>query len=516
MNHLPPAPSDNATKSKRIASNTLVLFVRMIVVLLINLYAVRLVLQSLGEEDFGIFNAIAGVVLTSAFITTTLAVSFQRFYSYALGTKSEQQLSDIFSASINIVLLLSLVILILFETIGFWFIQTQMTIPEDRLATALWIFQFSLVAFVFSIIQLPFTAAIFSHEDMGLYASISLLECFGKLFIAYIISFISADGLFFYGLGLLGVALTVFLLYAVIGRTHYPECRYKKVREKNLHKDIISFSGWTMYGTMAGIAIIQGNTILLNISFGPVANAAYGIANQIYNAAHTLCNSVVLAFRPAMVKSFAEQNKQYLMRLFDMSNKAIYYLMLCVSLPLIAEMETIFNWWLPIIPNESVLFAQLFLIYMTAISMSNPITTLIQANGQVRNYYLFVDSITLFTLPVTWLLFRQGLPAYTAFMSMIIICIIAHFVRLIYLKHFFPDYSISRYFLGFIFPAAVITLISSLFTFFLCQINTIELAKFFAVVILSPLCTLILVFLIGIKRDERQSLIVFIHHFAKH
>ena len=516
MNHQPPPSFGNITKSKRIASNTLVLFGRMIVVLIINLYTVRLVLQSLGEQDYGIFNAIAGVVLTSTFITTTLAVSFQRFFSYALGQKSEEQLNDIFSASINIVLLLAVIILVVFETVGYWFIQTHMNFPEDRMTTALWIFHFSLLAFVFGIIQLPYTAAIFSHEDMGLYAAISLSECFGKLLVAFSISFLASDGLFYYGAGLLGVAFIVFLLYSVTGRTRYPECRYKRVKEKKLHKDIISFSGWTMYGTMAGIAIIQGNTILLNISFGPVANAAYGIANQVYNAAHTLCNSVVLAFRPAMIKSYAERNNQYLMFLFDMSNKAIYYLMLCVSLPLIFEMETIFTWWLPVIPKDSVIFAQLFLIYMTAISMSNPITTLIQANGQVRNYYLLVDSITLLTLPITWYLFHRGLPAYFAFVSMIVICLLSHFVRLIYLKHFFPTFSIRQYFLGLVVPALVTTILSCLFTYLIGLISSITLIRFIAVLILSPLCTLSLMFLIGLRKEEKQSLIAFIRQLAKH
>lgn len=508
--------SNNSVKSKRIAFNAIALFLRMIGIMVVNLYAVRIVLHALGEEDYGIYNAVAGIVLFSTFITSTLAVSIQRFYSYTMGEQKPEKLSAIFSASLNIVMLLALSIVLILELVGPVLIQTQMTIPAERLAAAQWIFQFSLLTLLCSLLQLPFTAAIFAHEDMGSYSLISFLECVARLIVAYLIGVAAFDGLVFYGAGLLLVAIGVLATYIIVARHHYVECRryYKKV-DKTVYTELLSFSGWTMYGTVAGISIIQGTTILLNIFFGPLANAAYAIANQIYNAANTLCHSIVLAFRPAMIRAYAERDFTFLDNLFIASNKFILYLLIAVSLPLLVEIRTVFSWWLGTVSESTILFSRLFLIYMICLSISNPITTVIQATGHIKNYYLIVDTITLFCLPITWLLFNMGMPSWSAFASMIALCIACHALRLILLQREYPSFSFTDYLLQLILPCLLIAVVSTVLTIAIHQAIGDKLLRFFAVGIASPLAVIALAFIFGTSKTDRQYLRQVIHKNSK-
>ena len=506
---------ENGAKSKHIAYNSIVLFCRMLAIMVINLYSVRIVLKALGLEDYGIFNAIAGVVLTSTFISSTLATSIQRFYSYSLGKSSFGCLQEIFSASTNIIGGVSVIIFILFETVGLWLIHTQLTIPEYRMSAANWVFQLALFSFILNLIQIPYTASIFAHEDMKAYAVISFFDYIGRFLVACLISSAGMDRLVFYSIGLLFVAACTSLVYVITAKVRYKECRYQAVKNKGVYKEILSFSGWTMYGTVSGVAIIQGTAILLNVFFSPITNAAYAIANQIYNASNAVCNSIVLPFRPAMIKSFAESKMDYLLRLFEISNKSIACLLLCVIIPAMTEMRMVLFWWLGEVNEEMILFSRLFLIYLFCISLNSPITTIIQATGKVRSYYLVVESITLLCLPLTWLLFSMGMPSYFAFITMIGLGVAAHFARLVCLRHSFPPYKHIIYLTSFVLPFLVITGFSYLMASYIHAIISDALLRFGIIAIASPIITILLVFFIGIKAQERHLVLVFVHQLLK-
>ena len=515
MNTAQAHSGENLGKSGRIATNTLVLFVRMFLIIVINLYAVRVVLQNLGETDYGVFNTIAGVVLTSTFLSHTLALSVQRFYSYAIGKQEGAYLREIFSASLLIVILLSLLILILFESVGIWFVDTQLIIPADRLPAARWIFQFALFSFILTLLQIPFIAAVFAHEDMGFYALISTIDCILRLLVAWLIGLTAADHLILYGGGLLGIAFLVFLSYVFIACRRYTECRFKKVKQKEVYKELLSFSGWTMYGNISGMAMIQGSTILLNVFFGPLANAAFAIANQIYNALGSLSNTVVLAFRPAMIKSYAEQKFDYLDGLFYVHNKALLYLQIAVCLPLVCEMPTILHWWLGDFSQEMVVFSRLFVVYVVGLVMNNPISTIIQATGHVKYYSLTVESITILSLPVAWLFFRLGYPSFTLFVVMIVICILAHLVRLICLHHYYPSFSYRQYIFTLIVPATICVLLSLLAVIPLHRSISSDVLRFLSVVAVSTVVISLCAYFIGLNRDERSSVTRFVKHYIR-
>lgn len=496
-------------KSKRIASNSLLLFLRMFAIMVINLYAVRIILCALGELDYGIFNAVAGIVLTSSFLTITLAASIQRFYSYSLGAGAEERLRDIFSASVNIILGLTVLVFILFELGGQWFvvhylIEPSGKIPVARYDAALWVFQFSLLSFLLTMFQIPYTAAVFAHEDMGIFALVSFMECLARLGVALLVGQMMVDGLMLYGTGLFVVSLLACASYVLICRHRYPECHYHFRHGSSVYRNLLSFSGWTMYGTLAGVSMIQGSTILLNIFFGPVTNAAYAVANQVYNAAAALCNSLVVAFRPAMVKSYAEHQFSFLNQLFDVSNKSVFYLLLCALLPLAIEIRQVFGWWLNGVSEETVVFSRLFLVYLMCLSLNRPITTIVESTGRVRNYFLLVESLMLMCLPFSYVFFRLGLPSYFVFVAMITGCVIAHLVRLLCLRRLYSPFSLRLYFISFLFPGSMVAVLSLLLTLQLHSHISSPLSRFFIVGLCSPLMTLVLAYFLGLTHSERR------------
>lgn len=492
--------------SKRIANNTLVLFVRMFILTIINLYAVRLILKGLGEEDYGIFNTVAGVVTATSVFSGVVALSIQRFYSYAIGQKDPKKLQNIFSASINIMVALTLLLFILLESVGLWFFYTQLVIPPERLNAALWIYQCSVLILICSMMQIPYTAAIFSNEDMEVYATISTIECLLKFFAAYCLAWATFDHLIFYVSGVSVTAIIVAVLYAFTGHRRYQECHYKSTKDKALYRELLSFSGWTLFGSLASTGMLQGNTILLNIYFGPIIVAAFGIALQINNAFNALCNSMVLAFRPPMIKAYAEQEHRYLSQLFSVSNKFMYYTLLAIAIPIIINMETILTLWLGYSTPNIVLFSRLIIVYIVTLAMHNPITIIMQASGHIKEYHLPVESITLMCFPLTWIFFYFDLPAYSVFVSMIAVCLIAHIVRLFCLRRYYCYFSIKKYMISFAFPAIIILIVISIISS-VCH-SHIESSLWS--VILSFLYIPLLVFLaayaVGINKEEKQLL----------
>lgn len=496
----------STTKSRRIAQNSVLLFVRMFMIMIINLYAVRIILKGLGDSDYGTFNAVAGVVLSSTVLTTSLAIAIQRFYSHAMGIKSYDRLNEIFSASMNIIFLVGLLVIVILETIGLWFLNNQLSIPADRMIAANWVFQFSLISFLLTLLQLPYTAAIFSHEDMGYFALISFLECLLKLIVAVFITIVPMDNLIYYGAGLTTVSVMVFVIYFGVARQKYSECRYGNVTDKTIYPQLASFSGWTMYGALAGVATTQGNTILLNVFFGPLTTTAFAISLQISHAFQALSNSIILAFRPAMIKSYAEKEYNNLDMLFDASNKFLLYLLVSVAVPIVFEIRIIFNWWLDVVSEETVLFARLFIIYIILLALHNPVTTIVQATGNVKKYTLVVESIMLLCLMIAYIAFKSGYPSYYVIVSLIMVTTVAHVLRLILLHQQYPSYRIGRYLWSFIIPGTIVIALaigtSSMIHF---QADN-ALTRFLAVFILSPVITLCLAYIIGTNSQEKHRI----------
>lgn len=507
--------SKTSTKNKRIASNTILLFLRMLVITIINLYSVRLILKGLGKEDYGLYNAIAGVVTATGFISSVLALSVQRFFSYALGKKDDKMLSEIFSSSINIVFGFALIIILLLETIGLWFVLNKMTIPANRLYAVVVLYEFSILSFILSFVQVPYLAAVFSHEDMGIYAIISTIECFLKLLLAFLLGVFLYDHLIIYGGGLFIIALLIFTFYFFICRSKYEECTYHKAHNKSLFKEILSFGGWATFGSLASTGMIQGNTILINVFFGPIVNVAFGIAQQVSVAFNSLCNNMVIPLRPAMIKAYAEKNHSYLNELFSISNKFLLYSLSAIAIPLIFEMDPILKVWLGYSDKDNTLFCQLMVIYVVVLAMHNPITIIIHATGHIKEYHLHVESVTLLSLPITWIMFHNGVPAFCVFIIMISLCFIAHCIRIYYLKKFYDAFSVNAYIKKIVIKGCLIIAIAVSCSYYLTNVISNDKLQFIVIWLLIPTLIFLLAYLFGISLKEKEVLKQTVLSFAK-
>jgi O-antigen/teichoic acid export membrane protein len=498
--------SGNYLSIKRAASNSLLLYVRMAFVMLLNLFTVRIVLNALGSIDYGINDVVAGVVTMLISINGVLATSTQRYYSFSIVGNNIERLQSVFSTSINIYVILSLIIIFLGETIGLWFINNYLIIPANRVTAANWIYQFSLFSFIFTLMQVPYSAAIMAHEDMAIFSIISIAECILKFLAALTMFLIPIDTLIVYGSSLFCISVIVFISYVATSRFKYLECRYKKQKDGGgVFKELVSFSGWSLFGSLASVGMSQIITILVNIFFGPLYNASRAISFQFNNALSSLTASFLMALRPQMIMAYAEHSYTYLNKLFSLSNKFIYYGLLVVVLPLFFEMKSILYFWLNTTDAETILFSRLILVYTLLMSLNNPISIIIQAIGRVKEYHIPVEAFTLSCVPITYFLYRHGFPAYSTYFVMIIVTVASHIIRLVCLKKYYKPYSHSEYLKSFILPAVVITILSSLILYIFSMVNMIDWIRIPFYFIITGLVIFSMVFIFGLSNEEKKD-----------
>lgn len=503
------------SNSKRIAKNTTFLYLRMLFVMAINIFSVRYVLRGLGVVDYGVFNVVAGLVTMFSSLSSVVSSATQRFHSYAIGEKNEGKVSDIFTASINIYALLALSILIVGEVIGVWFINSQADIPADRMLTANWVFQFTMLTFVLSLMTSPFSSLIFAYERMQVFSIISVADCVLKFLLAYSLLYISGDDLLWYGFGLLVIQSISFGAYFIASRHGGGKYRYKRGIDRSLYKQMLSFSGWTLFSSSASIGISQLVTMITNVFFGPIVNAARAIAFQVNGAMNSFTGNIIVALRPPMIKQFAEGDYEKVKRYFNFSNKAVYYSLLFVLLPLMFEMEYVLNLWLEVDDAQTVLFCRLILVYALILSLNNPISIIIQATGNIKAYSTYVEIPTLLCFPATWLLYVCGMPAESAFYAMIFAILISHIIRLVCLKRVFPVFSYKEYFSELVVPAIFITLIVSAALFFIRDAMSEGFYRLIIIIVAGLLFTSILTWLMGLNSFERGVLLSMIRRKGK-
>lgn len=504
---------DNRSKTKRITVNTILLYVRMLFIMLVTLYATRLVLHALGIDDYGLYNVVAGVVTLMSFINGSLSTATQRYYAYSLGDSSPSatNIQHIFSASVNIYCIICLLVIILGETLGLWFVMTQLNYPAERGAAVMWIYQCALFSFVISMLAVPYLASIIAHERMGAYALIGIVDCLLKLGIVFLLPLFALDRLVFYGVLLLAVQIVTSSLYVIKAKRISDTCRYRKTKDIGLHKQLFAFAGWSLFGSLAYAANNQGSNILMNIFFGPAVNAARSVSMQVSTAIASFANSFFMATRPPMIKSYAEHNYDYLMRLFYLSNKYTYYLLLMICLPCVVEMRYVLNFWLAEVTPEMVVFTQLAILYSVIVAMQNPITIIIQATGRIKKYFLIVESITLLTLPLTYVCFKIGCRPESTFVVMIIAFTVAHVARLVILKSQVKAFRISQYLVDFVVPAMLITLLTLAAVLLVgAKIDVSPMLHFLISFGLSVVMTGGLFVLIGCNKEERKAIKVFL------
>ena len=392
---------------RRIAKNTLLLYARMGLIMIISLWSSRVVLRSLGVVDFGLYNVIAGIVVAFSFMSGALNASCNRYYAVELGRRDPAALNAVYKANLLLFLLLSLLVLLLCESLGIFLLYKKMNIPADRMRVALPVFQFSIVTFISSLIAIPFKSLVTAKEKMKVYAYCSIIEATLKLGICYLLDKAPMDKLLFYALLLMLISIVTNLFYILYCKHFYPECSLRGGKvEKGLVREILAFNGWGFIGSAATAAKSQGVNILLNMFYGPAVNAARGVANQIYVNVYQFAQNYTLAFSPQIVKSWSAGEKQNSLELIYRSSRLCFLLLFMIVLPLLGELPLVLDLWLVEVPEHSLAFARLMLLTSLVDSLHSPLYYGIQASGKVKWLNILVGGSQLGVVLLSYIILK--------------------------------------------------------------------------------------------------------------
>lgn len=426
---------NQTTNNKRIAKNTLLLYFRMILIMLVTLYTSRVILVQLGISDYGIYNVVGGVVMMFAFLNNCMTSSTQRFMTIELGRGDIQQLKNVFAASLNIHGAIAIVIILLAETIGLWFVNNKLVIPTDRIIAANWVYQFAILSFCINIIQVPYNAVLIAHEKMNIYAYISIIEVCLKLGIVYLLVICPFDKLITYGILLFCVQLIVRCIYQIYCRKHYEESRWRLFWDKDLYRQMSGFAGWNLFGSIAWLFRDQGVNIILNLFFGPVINAARGVASQVSSAVMGFISNFQVAINPQITKNYANGNIQEMERLAYLGIKFSFIILFLLAFPLALNIDYVLHLWLEEVPEYTGLFVILTMIDALCGNLFGvPLMTSLSAAGKIRNYQIVVSLIILFIVPVGYVALKLGYDASSVFYVSILFTLLSGFARFLFCR----------------------------------------------------------------------------------
>lgn len=478
----------------------------MLLSMIVSLYTSRVVLNALGIDDFGIYNVVGGIVIMLGFLNNAMAASTQRFLTFEIGKNDVIQLKKIFNMSVTIHIIIALIVLLISETLGVWFLNNKMNIPVSRLIAANWVYQFSVFSFIITVLSVPYNAAIIAHERMKAFALVGLIEVFLKLIIAVIIVFYSFDKLILYSFLLFLISLIIRIIYGVYCNRQFEESKnYNFNWDQDLFKSMGNFAGWNLLGVSAAIGYNQGVNILLNIFFGPTVNAARGIAFQVQGAVNSFVANFQVAVNPTITKLYAQGETEKSYKLVFSSSKFSFFLLLLLSMPLLIETNTVLSWWLKVVPEYAVIFTRLVLIDILIGSISGSIQSLVQATGKIKNYQLFVSGVLLLNLPISYLFLKFGYaPEYTLMIS-VFFSFCALFVRLIIIKKLF-DFPINDFIYSVLGRIMVVSMVSSACVMFTNIYIPDSNWKFLLLGITSFIIISVLIYIIGLNAYEKSIL----------
>jgi O-antigen/teichoic acid export membrane protein len=407
-----------------IAKNTVALYVRMLVRLAVTLYTSRIVLDVLGVDDFALYGIVGGIVTLFTFLQTALNASTQRFMSVELGSGDLPRLKRVFDVSMTLYLVVALIIVVIAESVGLWFLNTQLVIPPERMNAVNWV----------NIIQTPYNASIIAHEKMSFYAWISIADVVLKLGVVFLLMVSPVDKLASYAGLLLVVSVVIFFITRGYALRKFSVCRFRFTWDKPLLKEMAGFSGWTLCDSGAQLAVTQGRVFLLNLFTPLVTNAAMSIATQVSTAVYNFVIYFQSSFNPQITKASAAGNQKYLQDLVNQTSKFSYYMIFALTLPILLNMEFILNVWLKEVPQYTVVFCSITLLYYLVESLSGPLWITTWAAGRIRRYQITVSLIRITTLPATWLLLKYGMEPWTVLVVWVVVNGFCYLYRLLYVN----------------------------------------------------------------------------------
>lgn len=499
--------TDTAQNNKRIAKNTLLLYARMLFLIVISLYTSRVVLNTLGVEDYGINNVVSGFISMLGFLSGSLGAASSRFITYDLGIGDMSTMKRTFGNIVTIHLLLAVIILIFGETIGLWFVLNKLQIPENRMTAAIWVYQFSIFSFMLSIVSVPYNATIIAHERMKAFAYISIVDAILKLLIVYLLVVIPYDKLIIYAILFFCIQIFDRVVYGVYCYKHFEETKTKLAFNKKLFKEIFSFAVWTMNGNLAVIGYTQGINVLLNMFFGPIVNAARGVAVQVQTVVQNFCNNFQMALNPQLTKSYAQNDLEHMQQLLKVSSKFSFFLLFIISLPLMLEAPLVLKWWLGIVPEHTVNFLRLILCSSMLVALSNPLIVSVHATGKIKKFQAIEGTLLLCIVPIAYILLKFfGIRPEYVFCVHIAVEILTQYARV---RIVLPMISMKcvDYFKEVVVPIIKVIVITPILPLIVYYYIDQSVMTFFIICTISVICVLGGVYYFGCIKSEREFVI---------
>lgn len=448
--------SNTVSNHKRIAKNTLLLYFRMFITMAIGLYTSRIVLQTLGISDYGVYNVVGGIITMLSFLNAGMVASSQRFISFELGRNDIQRLKTVFCTSVSIHLFLALIAFVLAETLGLWFINTQLNIDADRMVAANWVYQCSIFTFMVNVISVPYNSCIVAHEKMSAFAYISIFEVILKLAIVFLLWFLPFDKLIVYAILVLIVSVLIRFCYTIYCKRHFEECIYHLKFDIKLFKEMFSFAGWSIIGNLGFSFKDQASNVILNIFYGTTLNAARGISMQVSNIVNTFSSNFSMALNPQITKQYAAGNEEESRKLVYAGSRYTFYLLTLISIPVIVNVDYILELWLGIVPEYTSYFLILSLITALLYAVSGTVTTALQATGKIKAFQIGICILMLSELPIAYLLLHLGYPPYSVMYPTLFTYTIAIIFRFYLIKCMVSGYSFRYYVIKVLFPCLLI------------------------------------------------------------
>ncbi|HGS4830250.1 TPA: lipopolysaccharide biosynthesis protein [Vibrio cholerae] len=486
----------------RIVKNSAVLYLRLLITIVLGIFTTRIVINALGIDDYGIYGVVAGLITMFGFMNAAMSSSTQRYLSFDLGLKDSIKLQQTFTTSVNIHLLIGVVTFLLAEVIGLRAVNHLLDIPVDRIRAANTVFQFSLVTFFFGIIQVPYQAVTIAYERMNAYAYISIIDVLLKLIAAYLLTTATIDKLILYSQLLALISVVSFITYVSYVRIQCKEIKYLKYFDEKYYKEILSFSGWNLFGNIAAVARSQGINVLINIFFGVALNAAYGVSMMIQGVLTQFAASIQQAINPQIIKSYAQGELERTERLMHLSSKYSFFVMLLLIAPLYLNLDYVLDLWLGVIPDYSANFIRYLFVFILIEVLSNSLMIGLQATGKIKKYHITVGFIVFLNFPLTYLIYTVYKEPEMAFLVLICTSCISLYARLFFVKNQL-GYSIINFTKKVLLHVVVILVLS----FPLLYLNQVDgftnLFKVFTDSIICSFYLMLTIYLFGLNKEER-------------
>lgn len=492
--------------TKRVAKNTLYLYFRTLFVMGVSIYTSRIILDTLGIENYGIYNVVGAFVSMFSVLSGSLTAASQRFIAFELG-KGISNVKKVFSTTLSIHFLLAVITFILLEIIGLWFLNNKMNIPPNRMIAANWVFQCSVITFCINLISIPYNAAIIAYEKMSAFAYISIFEVLAKLIAVYALYMIAFDPLIVYSIFMLFVAVILRFTYGIYCSKRIPDCKYSTCFDKSIFKEISRFSGWNFIGSSSVILNGQGINMLMNNFFGVTLNAARGLSSQIDGAINTFVNNFLMALNPQITKSFAAGDFVYVNKMIIWGTKFSFFLFWVLCLPIFINTDFILNIWLKQVPDYASLFIKLGIIYGLCQTLSQCLYTTMLATGNIKKYQIVVGGLSLLAFPTAWIFFELGLPGEYGYWAMIIFSIVCLVARLVLLQKMVPLFSSLCYLTKILYPITLVIISTSAIIHIVHKpVQDITWTKF---VYESAICIIVslgCIAVLGLTKEERNRI----------